>query len=124
MSREVSFVERIVHGIERHIEQWRQEDTARKTEAERHRDALTEEAIERERLLAESIGDEESRRLSPEQAAREHGAVFVVHSKEAGQALEGLASDGACLTRVIPGRGSSGKDAEVRGSWLLFERPQ
>ena len=124
MPREESFIERIVHGVERHIEQWREEDAARKTEAERHRDTLREEAVERERMLAESIGEEEARGLSPEQAAREHGAVFVSHSSGAGQALKGLAGDGACLARVIPGRGSGGRDTEIQGSWLLFERPR
>lgn len=125
MSREESFIERMVHGVERHIEQWREEDAARKTEVERHRDTLREEALERERMLAaESIGQEEARGLSPEQAALEHGAVFVSHSSGAGQALEGIASDGGRLARVIPGRGSGGRDAEVQGSWLLFERPR
>lgn len=121
MPRDEGFVERIVHNVESRIEQWREEDAARKAEAERHRDALREEAVERERLLAQSIGEEESRGVSPKQAAMEHGAVFVVHSEEAGRALEELADEGARLVQVVPGRGNDG-DAGVRGGWLLFDR--
>lgn len=124
MSREgESFIERIVHGVEQRVQQWREEDTARKIEAERHRGTLWDEAVQRERLLAESISDEEDRGVSSQEAAIEHGAVFVVHSEEAGRALEEFAGDGSRLTRVIPGRDSGGHGGGgVLGSWLLFER--
>lgn len=123
MSREEGFIERVVQNVEQHVQQWREADAARKVEAERHRDALMAEAVERERLLAESIGEEEARGLSSRQAAVEHGAVFVAHSEEGGKALEELASGGSRLSRVIPGRDSGGKAGSgAQGSWLLFER--
>jgi C4-type Zn-finger protein len=46
----VSTIERIVHRIEEHIEEWREQDKALKGEAEANRDALWAEAAERERL--------------------------------------------------------------------------
>jgi C4-type Zn-finger protein len=52
--KRVSTIERIVHRIEEHIEEWRERDKALKGEAEANRDALWAEAAERERLLAEA----------------------------------------------------------------------
>ena len=58
--RRTSMIERIVRGIEDRIEEWRGQDKARHTEAEANRDALWAEAAERERLLAEALGEEET----------------------------------------------------------------
>lgn len=120
MPREEGFVESMVHRVERHVEQWRQEESTRKKGAEARREELWQEAAERERLLAEAIGAAEKSGVSPGHTSREHGAVFVAHSEEGGRTLEGLAGDGARLTRVVPGLGS-GEDSGARGSWLLFE---
>jgi hypothetical protein len=120
MSRVENFIERTVHNIEQRIQQFREEEAARQTQLREHRNMLWAEAAEREKLLAEYIGDEESRELSVAQAARESGAVFVVHSEDATRALEGLVKDGARLTSVVPGQGTGDTETGVRGSWLLF----
>ena len=60
------------------------------------------QAAERERLLVETIEDEESRQRSAGEICREQRAVFVIHSQEAKEALEGLSGEGVRLARVIP----------------------
>ena len=55
--RRASMIERIVRGIEDRIEEWRAQEKARHAEAEASRDALWAEAAERERLLAEAMGE-------------------------------------------------------------------
>ena len=47
-----SRIERIVHRIEEHIEDWRREEATRYAEAEANRDELWAAAAERERHLA------------------------------------------------------------------------
>lgn len=125
--RHTSGIERILHRIEDRIEdyleEWRQQDTSRKAELAAHRAELWAEAAEREKLLAETIAGEESRRASLEEITREHRVVFVVHSEEVTRTLEIFASEGACLARVIPGRGGHNGDAGIVGSWLVFQPP-
>jgi hypothetical protein len=83
------------------------------------------EAAEREKLLKEEISDEEGERKSLEEAAKDRGTVFVVHSSEAGKALEEFASEGARLARLVPGRDNTRREGRgVGGSWLVFERPR
>jgi hypothetical protein len=114
--------ERIVRGIEDRIEEWRGQDKARHTEAEANRDALWAEAAERERLLAEALGEEEVRRGTVEEIATEQRVVFVMHSEEAARALETFAAEGDRLVKAIPGSGGSHTAAAgVKGSWLVFE---
>ena len=60
-----SRLERIIHGIEERIEEWRTQDAARKMEAEANREMLWAEAAERERREAEA-----RRRKAEEDAAR------------------------------------------------------
>ena len=61
-----SMIERIVHRVEEHIEEWRRRDATRAAEAEANRDQLWAAAAERERALAEVIGEEEVHRPSVE----------------------------------------------------------
>ncbi len=118
--RRESFIERVVHRVEEHIEEWRKRDAARAAEAEANRDQLWAAAAERERMLAEIIGDEEAQRVSAEEAMKEHRVVFVVHSEEVAETLETFA--GKRLVRVMPStRGSYAREMGIKGSWLVFE---
>ncbi len=120
-----SRIERIVHRIEEHIEDWRKQEAVRYAEAEANRDELWAAAAERERHLAEVIGEEETHRASAEEIMKEHRVVFVVHSEEVAQTLEAFAQDRDRLIRAIPStRGSYAKEMGIKGSWLVFEKPE
>ena len=120
--RRESMIERVVHRVEEHIEEWRKRDAARAAEAEANRDQLWAAAAERERMLAEIIGEEEAQRTSAEEVMKEHRVVFVVHSEEVAETLEAFASEGDRLVRVMPGtRGSYAEEMGIKGSWLVFE---
>ena len=120
-SRRTSMIERIVHRVEEHIEEWRRQEAARAAEAEANRDQLWAAAAERERHLAELIG-EEAGRASSEEVMKEHKVAFVVHSGEVAQTLESFASSGDRLVKVIPSsRGTYAKEMGIKGSWLVFE---
>src|SRR5215212_5612617 len=84
----MTMIERILHRIEDHVEEWRGQDRARKAEAAAQREKLWAEAAEREKLLAEAIAEEETQRSSLEEITRQHRVVFVVHSEEVARALE------------------------------------
>ena len=116
----VSTIERIVHRIEEHIEEWRERDKDLKGEAEANRSALWAEAAERERLFAEAIGEETGKDSTAELAKQER-VVFVMHSEEVTRALETFALEQDRLVRVVPGRGSHGAATGVKGTWLVFE---
>jgi hypothetical protein len=116
-------IERIVNRVEEHIEEWRRRDAARAAEAEANRDQLWAAAAERERYLAEVIGEEESRGVSAEEVMKEHRVVFVVHSEEVAQTLKAFAREGDRLVKVIPStRGNYAKEMGIKGSWLVFEK--
>jgi hypothetical protein len=118
-----SMIERIVNRVEEHIEEWRRRDAARAAEAEANRDQLWTSATERERLLAEVLGEEEAHRASVEEVMKEHRVVFVVHSEEAAQTLETFAREGDRLLKAIPStRGSYAREMGIKGSWLVFEK--
>jgi hypothetical protein len=120
--RRESMIERVVHRVEEHIEEWRKRDAARAAEAEANRDQLWAAAAERERMLAEIIGEEEAQRTSAEEVMKEHKLVFVVHSEEVAQTLEAFAREGDRLVRAIPStRGSYAEEMGIKGSWLVFE---
>jgi len=120
----MSMIERIVHRIEEHIEEWRKQDAARKREADENRDELWAAAAERERLLVEVINEEESQHDSLEEITKQHRLVFVAHSEEVAQTLEEFAREKDRLVKVVPGRqGSYAKEVGVKGSWLVFESP-
>ena len=120
--RRTSMIERIVHRVEEHIEEWRRQEAARAAEAETNRDQLWAAAAERERRLAEVIGEEEARRASAKEIMEEHKVAFVVHSEEVAQTLEGFATEEVRLVKVIPStRGSYAKEMGIKGSWLVFE---
>ena len=119
-----SMIERIVQRVEGHIEEWRRRDAAYAAEADANRDQLWAAAAERERKLAEVIGEEQARRTSVEEVMKEHRLAFVVHSEEVAQTLETFAGEGDRLIRVIPStRGSYAKEMGIKGSWLVFEKP-
>jgi hypothetical protein len=118
--RRTPMIERIVHRVEEHIEEWRKRDAVRHTEAEANRDRLWAAAAERERRLAEIIGEEEA--ASAEEVMEEHRVAFAVHSEEVAQTLETFAREKDCLVKVIPStRGSYAKEMGIKGSWLVFE---
>ena len=114
-------IESVLRRIEEHIERWREEKQLREAEAEAARDVLWAEAVERERLLAETIEGEESRQRSAGEICREQRTVFVIHSREAKEALEGLSTEGVRLARVIPAEEPSRRSVGLEGSWLVFE---
>ena len=118
-----SRLEKTIRGIEERIEEWRQEDSTRKMEAEANRNTLWAEAAEREKMLAESISEEEDRRESEEEVAGEQKLVFVVHTDEVAETLQTFAEDGNRLLKVMPGEGSRDGNSELSGSWLVFESP-
>jgi ElaB/YqjD/DUF883 family membrane-anchored ribosome-binding protein len=122
--RRTSMIERMVHRVEEHIEEWRKRDAARHAEADLNRDQLWAAAAERERRLAEVIGEEEeAHRASAEELMKEHRVVFVVHSEEVAQTLETFAREGDRLVKAIPStRGGYAKEMGIKGSWLVFEK--
>ena len=120
--RRTPMIERIVDRVEEHIEEWSKRDAVRHTEAEANRDRLWAAAAERERRLAEIIGEEEAGRASVEEVMKEHRVAFAVHSEEVAQTLETFAREKDCLVKVIPStRGSYAKEMGIKGSWLVFE---
>ena len=123
--RRTSMIERIVHRVEEHIEDWRRRDAARAAEADANRDQLWAAAAERERMLAEVMGEEEAHRTSVEEVMKEHRVAFVVHTEEVAQTLQTFADEGDRLIQVIPStRGSYAREMGIKGSWLVFEKPE
>jgi hypothetical protein len=118
-----SMIERLVQRVEEHIEQWRRRDAARYAEADANRDQLWAAAAERERMLAELIGEGEAHPASAEEAMKEHRLAFVVHSEEVAQTLGAFAREEYRLVKAIPStRGSYAKEMGIKGSWLVFEK--
>jgi len=119
-----STMERILHRIEEHVEEWRREDAARQAEADANRDRLWAEAAEREKLLVEALGEEEAQRESLEEVTKQHRLVFVLHREEVTQTLEDFAREGDWLVSVVPRRGGETVTAGLKGSWLVFEKSE
>ncbi|CAN5197301.1 hypothetical protein BH18ACT10_BH18ACT10_04500 [soil metagenome] len=122
--RRTTLIERLLNRIEDHVEHWRQEDAARKAAVAAQREVLWAEAREREKLLAEAVSEEESRRGPLEQAVERQEVIFVVHSEEAARAIETCADRGSRLASVVPGKGAYGGNTGLKGSWLVFETPE
>ena len=116
-----SAIERILHRIEEHLEDWRKRDAALQAEADASRSRLWAEAAERERLLAEAVGAEEARRKSIEELTKQHRVVFVMHRNEVVETLEDFAREGDRLVGVVPRRGGETISHGLKGSWLVFE---
>jgi hypothetical protein len=116
-----SAIERILHRIEEHLEDWRKRDAALQAEADASRSQLWAEAAERERLLAEAVGAEEARRESIEELTMQHRVVFVLHRDELVETLEDFARKGDRLVSVVPRRGGETISDGLKGSWLVFE---
>jgi hypothetical protein len=118
-------IARIVQRVEEHIEDWRRRDAALSAEADANRDQLWAAAAERERMLAEVMGEEEAHRASVEEVMREHRVAFVIHSEEVAQTLEEFANEKDRLIQVIPStRGSYAREMGIKGSWLVFEKAE
>lgn len=116
--RHESIVERVVHGIEDHIDRWRREDANRKREADADRDVLWAEAAERERMLKGAIEREAGG--PPGKITDRVRVVYVVAPEEFADALEAFSPERERLIGVMPAPGHDG-DAGPRGSWLIFE---
>ena len=116
-----SAIERILHRIEEHVEEWRKRESALQAEADASRSRLWAEAAERERLLAEAVGAEETRRESIEELTMQHRVVFVLHRDEVVETLEDFARQGDRLVSVVPRRGGETISEGLKGSWLVFE---
>jgi alkanesulfonate monooxygenase SsuD/methylene tetrahydromethanopterin reductase-like flavin-dependent oxidoreductase (luciferase family) len=119
--RHASAIERILHRIEEHLEDWRRRDAALQAAADESRSRLWAEAAERERLLAEAVGAEEARRESVEELTMQHRVVFVLHRDEVVETLEDFARQGDRLVSVVPRRGGETISDGLKGSWLVFE---
>jgi hypothetical protein len=123
--KRTSMIERIVQRVEEHIEDWRKRDAARAAEADANRDQLWAAAAERERMLAEVMGEEEAHRVSVEEVMKENRVAFVVHSEEVAQTLEVFARERSRLVKAIPStRGSYAREMGIKGSWLVFEKSE
>ena len=118
-----SAIERVLHRIEEHLEEWRKRDATLRAEADASRSRLWAEAAERERLLAEAVGAEESRRESIEELTKQHRVVFVLHRTEVEETLEDFVREGDRLVSVVPRRGGETISEGLKGSWLVFESP-
>ena len=116
-----SAIERVLHRIEEHLEDWRKRDAALQAEADASRNRLWAEAAERERLLAEAVGAEEARRESIEELTKQHRVVFVLHRTELEETLEDFVRAGDRLVSVVPRRGGEAISEGLKGSWLVFE---
>ena len=116
-----SAIERILHRIEEHLEDWRKRDAVLQAEADASRSQLWAEAAERERLLAEAVGAEEARRESIEELTMQHRVVFVLHRDELVETLKDFARQGDRLVSVVPRRGGETISEGLKGSWLVFE---
>ena len=121
MDKRESSIERLLHRLEGHIEEERERIRVREEEVQAYRGELWAEAAEREKLLVRVVSEEETSERSLEEICKEHRVAFVVHSEEAGKALEKFADEGARLIRVIPGSGGIQRGAGINGSWLVFE---
>jgi hypothetical protein len=114
-------IERALHRIEARVEDWRKRDATLHAEAEASRSRLWAEAAERERLLAEAVGAEESRRESIEELTKQHRVVFVLHRTEVEETLQDFVREGDRLVSVVPRRGGEAISEGLKGSWLVFE---
>jgi len=122
--RRPSAIERILHRVEEHVEDWRRRDATLQAEADASRSRLWDEAAERERLLGEAVVAEEARKESMEELTRENRVVFVLHREEMIETLEDFAREGDRLVSVVPRRGGETISQGLKGSWLVFERSE
>jgi alkanesulfonate monooxygenase SsuD/methylene tetrahydromethanopterin reductase-like flavin-dependent oxidoreductase (luciferase family) len=114
-------IERVLHRIEERLEDWREREAALQAEADASRSRLWAEAAERERLLAEAVGAEETHRESIEELTKQHRVVFVMHRTEVEETLQDFVREGDRLVNVVPRRGGEMISEGLKGSWLVFE---
>lgn len=71
------------------------------------------------------MGQQEARRSSVEEVAKQNRVAFVVHTEEVAEVLESFANARMRLVQAIPAsRGSYAKEMNVKGSWLVFEEDE
>ena len=122
MEGRLNSIENVLRRIEERLAApWREAQQARELEAEADRDRLWAEAAERERLLVETIEGEESRQRSVGEICKEQKAVFVMHTRETKDALEGLSEEGVRFVEVIAAESASTGATGLEGSWLVFK---
>lgn len=122
MADRESYIERLLHRIEQHMEDWQHRTTMREEELQAHRSMLWADGAEREKMLVQQVAEEEeAKERSLEQIAKDHRVAFVVHSEEVGEALKEFASKRACLVNVVPANDSDQRGEDIKGSWLVFE---
>jgi hypothetical protein len=90
-----SAIERVLHRIEEHLEDWRKRDAA--------------------------LQAEEAHRESIEELTKQHRVVFVLHRTEVEETLEDFVRAGDRLVSVVPRRGGETISEGLKGSWLVFE---
>jgi hypothetical protein len=115
-----SFFERIVHRVEKRLEEWRGDAVSRKRDVAADRDDLWVEAEERVRLLAEAVAREEAGRGTSEGINDRHRIVFVVASDTFADMLESFSPARTRLVGMVPAPRSGGGTG-LRGLWLVFE---
>jgi len=93
------------------MEERRRQTQTRFEDAKALRD---EEAAERQRRLAEAVGQEEERSVREE--AERHELAFVLHSREAGETLRRFSDEGTRMVGVGPGRAGEVADTGLEGS--------
>ena len=122
--RRISMIERVLHRVEDHVEEWRKQERTRQAETAAQREKLWAEARERQKLLAEVLAEGEAGRSSLEEITKQHRIVFVLHREDLAGTLETFAQEKDRLVNIVPGKGDygGGKGIEgIRGSWLVFE---
>ena len=70
------------------------------------------------------MGAEEERHDSIEDLTKDNRVVFVLHREELIETLEDFARQGDRLVGVVPRRGGETISQGLKGSWLVFERPE
>ena len=117
-------IERVLHRVEDHVEEWRKQERTRQAETAAQREKLWAEAHERQELLAEALVEGEAGPSSLEEITKQHRIVFVLHREDLTETLETFAKEKDRLVKIVPGKGDygGGKGIEgIRGSWLVFE---
>ena len=105
--RRIPMIERRMHRIEDHVEEWRKRDATRKMELASRREKPWAEAAERQKLLAEAVADGETPPASLEEMTRQRRVVFVLHREDLTGWLETFAGEKDRLVNVVPGKGTT-----------------
>ena len=110
-------IERVLRRIEDRVEEYHTQERGRQAEVEAHG----------AELWAEAAAEGEAERGSLKEITREQRVVFVLHRNDLTGTLEAFAGEKDRLANVIPGKGDYGGGMGIegiKGSWLVFERPE